>query len=123
MIGTQGLCDIDAISPALTKQIVNNCNLHVAMRVNEGTEAEALAKTIGTYEDIDLTIQTKEMAESEMGTSRQVERFKAHPNIIKELRTGEAIISQRAKEGLVNKVYISIHLSQRSQKEVILWEL
>lgn len=55
------------------------------MRVNEGDEAEALAKTIGTYEDIELTIQTKERSESEMGTSRQVERFKAHPNSIKEL--------------------------------------
>ncbi|MGG4335940.1 type IV secretory system conjugative DNA transfer family protein [Priestia aryabhattai] len=116
VIGTQGLCDIDAISPALTKQIVNNCNLHVAMRVNEGTEAEALAKTIGTYEDIDLTIQTKEMAESEMGTSRQVERFKAHPNTIKELRTGEAIISQRAKEGLVNKVYIKYPFEPKKSK-------
>ncbi|GAA3315881.1 hypothetical protein GCM10020331_011800 [Ectobacillus funiculus] len=75
VIGTQGLCDIDAVSPALRKQIVNNCNLHVAMRVNEGDEAEALAKTIGTYEDVELTIQTKEQSESEMGTSRQVERF------------------------------------------------
>ena len=117
VIGTQGLCDIDAVSPALRKQIVNNCNLHVAMRVNEGDEAEALAKTIGTYEDVELTVQTKEQSESEMGTSRQVERFKAHPNAIKELATGEAFIARRAKRGEVHKVYIKYPFTSSSHAQ------
>ncbi|GAB6483162.1 TraM recognition domain-containing protein [Bacillus cereus] len=123
VIGTQGLCDIDAVSPALRKQIVNNCNIHVAMRVNEGDEAEALAKTIGTYEDIELTIQTKERSESEMGTSRQVERFKAHPNSIKELAQGEAFIARRTKRGEVKKVYIKypfVNPEKPKKKGVIL---
>ena len=123
VIGTQGLCDIDAVSPALRKQIVNNCNIHVAMRVNEGDEAEALAKTIGTDEDIELTIQTKERSESEMGTSRQVERFKAHPNSIKELAQGEAFIARRTKRGEVKKVYIKypfVNPEKPKKKGVIL---
>ncbi|WP_028401065.1 type IV secretory system conjugative DNA transfer family protein [Ectobacillus panaciterrae] len=117
IIGTQGLGDIDKVSPALRRQIVNNCNVHVAMRVNDGEEAETLAKTIGTYDDNELTIQTKERSESEMGTSRQVERFKAHPNAIKELATGEAFIARRAMRGEVHKVYIKSPFASPSQAQ------
>lgn len=117
VIGTQGLGDIDKVSPALRRQIVNNCNVHVAMRVNDGEEAETLAKTIGTYDDNELTIQTKERSESEMGTSRQVERFKAHPNAIKELATGEAFIARRAMRGEVHKVYIKSPFISPSQAQ------
>jgi hypothetical protein len=117
VIGTQGLADIDKVNPVLRRQIVNNCNLHVAMRVNEGDEAEILAKTIGTYEDVDLTIQTKEQSESEMGTSRQVERFKAHPNSIKDLTEGEAFIARRAMRGEVHKVYVKYPFTSSSHAQ------
>jgi DNA helicase HerA-like ATPase len=103
LISTQGLSDIDSVSETLTRQILNNTNTYLIGRVNDEADAERLAKIIGTYEDQELTQQAKQELNrryyaSEMGSTREVDRFKAHPNEIKNLQTGEIFICRKLLE-------------------------
>jgi type IV secretory pathway TraG/TraD family ATPase VirD4 len=111
LISTQGLSDIDRLDPNLTRQILNNCNTYCAGRVNDDEDAEKLAKMFGTYTDVELTIQTERRLRtrhfpSEKGTSREVERFSAHPDEIKKLTTGEMFICRKSEGGTVKRVYV-----------------
>jgi type IV secretory pathway TraG/TraD family ATPase VirD4 len=103
LISTQGLSDIDSVSETLTRQILNNTNTYLVGRVNDEADAERLAKIIGTYEDQELTQQAKQELDkryyaNEMGSAREVDRFKAHPNEIKNLQTGEIFICRKLLE-------------------------
>ncbi|MEC0373186.1 TraM recognition domain-containing protein [Paenibacillus chibensis] len=115
LISVQGLSDIDAVDPVLTRQIINNCNTYFVGRVNESEDASTLAATFGTYEDGDITKQVQKTAvklrmESEMGTVRSVQRFRAHPDEIKTLATGEVFLARKTieknGEPYVARVYV-----------------
>lgn len=115
LISVQGLSDIDAVDPILTRQIINNCNTYCIGRVNESEDASTLAATLGTYEDADLTKQVQKKIfkirfETEMGSSRSVQRFRAHPDEIKALSTGEMFLGRKSveKDGgpYVERVYV-----------------
>lgn len=115
LISVQGLSDIDAVDPVLTRQIINNCNTYFVGRVNESEDASTLAATLGTYEDGDITKQVQKTAvklrmESEMGTVRSVQRFRAHPDEIKTLATGEVFLARKTieknGEPYVARVYV-----------------
>lgn len=115
LISAQGLSDIDAVDPVLTRQIINNCNTYFIGRVNESEDAATLAATLGTYEDGDITKQVEKKGaklrmESEMGTIRSVQRFRAHPDEIKALATGEVFLARKTieknGEPYVARVYV-----------------
>lgn len=110
LISIQGLCDIDIVSEPLTKQVLNNCNTYIIMKMNEHKNAEDIAKSIGTYEDIDFTMQVersfvKRKDSASMGTAREVDRYIVHPNDIRNLSVGEAFVCKK-NEGKVEKIYI-----------------
>lgn len=116
IISTQTLADIDSIDPTLASRILSNCNTFASGRVNDSKDAERIANQFGTYTDNDITLQVEKQhnfrkVESEKGSVREVERFKAHPNEIKNLQIGEIFINRKMKEeGLgstyVRKVYV-----------------
>ena len=115
LLSVQGLSDIDAVDPVLTRQIINNCNTYMIGRVNDPADAEVLAAACGTYEDADITSQVeknvwKKRLESEMGTVRMVQRYRAHPDDIRGLGTGEVFLCRKTidQEGApyVARVYV-----------------
>ncbi|MFF3024453.1 type IV secretion system DNA-binding domain-containing protein [Gottfriedia sp. NPDC057948] len=103
IISTQTLSDIDAVDPVMTEQIISNCNILATGRVNSSKDAERIAKVFGTYSDQEITQQIQKKYphlryEAEMGTVRNVERFKANPSDIKNLQIGEIFINRKMVE-------------------------
>lgn len=103
IISTQTLSDIDAVDPVMTEQIISNCNIIATGRVNSSKDAERIAGIFGTYSDREITQQIEKKYprihfESDMGTVRDVERFKAHPSDIKNLQIGEIFINRKMVE-------------------------
>lgn len=116
IISTQTLSDIDAVDPVMTEQIINSCNTIATGRVNSPKDAERMAEIFGTYDDKEITQQIERKnrhlrLESDMGTVRDVERFRAHPNDIKGLQKGEIFLTRKmveTDEGLpyLKRVYV-----------------
>jgi type IV secretory pathway TraG/TraD family ATPase VirD4 len=103
IISTQTLSDIDAVDPIMTEQIISNCNVIATGRVNSSKDAERIAQVFGTFSDREITQQIEKKYphlryESEMGTVRDVERFKANPSEIKNLQIGEIFINRKMVE-------------------------
>ncbi|MGG1938295.1 TraM recognition domain-containing protein [Paenibacillus polymyxa] len=130
VISMQGLSDTDKVDPNLTRQIINNCNTYLFGRVNDSEDASILAATLGTYEDGDITSQVKKDPlyklnfESEMGTVRSVQRFRAHPDEIKELSKGEVFLARKLKkrddgQPYVARVYVRNGLNLEGIQEII----
>ncbi|MNW45446.1 AAA-like domain protein [compost metagenome] len=130
VISMQGLSDTDKVDPNLTRQIINNCNTYLFGRVNDSEDASILAATLGTYEDGDITSQVKKDPlyklnfESEMGTVRSVQRFRAHPDEIKELSKGEVFLARKLKkrddgQPYVARVYVRNGLDLEGIQEIV----
>jgi conjugal transfer pilus assembly protein TraD len=111
LIATQSLADIDVVDPALRRQIIENCNTVIIQRQNEADDAEALANAIGTENTYQLTFQTDANSISGytgMGSARNVKEFIVHPDEIKRLRTGEAIILRKIPEFKVQRAKVRV---------------
>jgi conjugal transfer pilus assembly protein TraD len=103
IISTQTLSDIDAVDPIMTEQIISNCNILATGRVNSSKDAERIAQVFGTYSDQEVTQQIQKKYphlsyEAEMGTVRNVERFRANPSEIKNLQIGEVFLNRKMVE-------------------------
>jgi hypothetical protein len=97
------LSDLDAVDPVMTEQIISNCNIIATGRVNSSVDAERIAQVFGTFSDKEITQQIEKKYprlryESEMGTIRDVERFRAHPSDIKNLQIGEVFMNRKMIE-------------------------
>lgn len=55
-------------------------------------DADAVAAVLGTERAVEVTRQIDAGAETGAGSVRRVERYVIHPNVIKQLETGEAIV-------------------------------
>ena len=95
ILATQSLSDLDSVDESLRKQIIESCNNYIVMRQNEPSNAEVWATTLGTRNTIDMTYQVKKSRDTRdntgLGTAKVVKEFLYHPDIIKNLKTGEAI--------------------------------
>ncbi|MEW5873445.1 MAG: helicase HerA-like domain-containing protein [Chloroflexota bacterium] len=103
VIATQSLSDIEAAAgEAVVEQIVDNCNTFIVQRQNSAKSAEMLAGIIGTRENIEITQQVeylipglKTTTSGKMGTRRQVREYLVHPDEVKRLKTGEAVVVRK----------------------------
>lgn len=103
IISTQTLSDIDVVDPIMTEQIISNCNILATGRVNSSKDAERIAQVFGTYSDQEVTQQIQKKYphlsyEADMGTVRNVERFRANPSDIKNLQIGEVFLNRKMVE-------------------------
>ena len=110
IISTQTLSDIDAVDPIMTEQIISNCNVIATGRVNSSKDAERIAQVFGTFSDREVTQQIQKKYphtryEAEMGTVRDVERFKANPSEIKNLQIGEIFLNRKMVEEAESDTY------------------
>jgi len=105
VMATQSLADLDRIDSTLRRQVVANVNTVIIQRQNDAQDAEVLAATIGTQDTILVTQQLKNDIETELGSAREVKEFLVHPDSIKRLKTGEAIILRKYPEFRVHHVW------------------
>ncbi|QHV47715.1 type IV secretion system DNA-binding domain-containing protein (plasmid) [Bacillus cereus] len=104
LLAFQSLADIEIVSEHLRKQIMQNCNTLIVQAQNDPSDAEELAKAIGTADSLDFTYQV-DMAQgvTGLGSMRNVKNFVFHPDEIKALQTGEALVKIKQGDKLVRK--------------------
>lgn len=95
LIATQSLADLDVIDNALKSQIIQNCNTLIVQRQNDSKDAETLAQIIGTEESWAITHQVDNKKSTGLGSIRFVKEFIIHPDKIKRLEVGQAVIVRK----------------------------
>ncbi|OEJ20928.1 TraM recognition domain-containing protein [Streptomyces subrutilus] len=96
---TQDLADLQDVSDAFLAAVLTNTNVLILHRTK--ASAEQVSELLGTYEGWEETLQVQEdigvlgstTAGSGVGSLRQVDRFKVHPNQLRQLGVGEAIVA------------------------------
>ncbi|WP_371375240.1 type IV secretory system conjugative DNA transfer family protein [Sporomusa aerivorans] len=95
LISTQSLADLDVVDNALKSQIIQNCNTLIVQRQNDAKDAEELSKIIGTEDSFSLTQQIGSNNSTGLGSVRFVKEFIIHPDKIKRLEVGQAVIVRK----------------------------
>lgn len=109
LLSFQSLADIDRLDKGkeIRRQIVQNCNTLIVQRQNDPADAEEIANILGTVSRYKLTHQVSVEGETGMGSARQVKQYRYHPDAIKNLRVGEAIIKYHTpRERRVEKIMV-----------------
>lgn len=100
IIGTQSITTVKLKSPE-TKRVADEliacCNTYIVQTVNHSEDAELLAQVLGTRKSLEITAQidSKAGGNTGLGSVKQVHEFKIHPQDLKDLRTGEAIVYRK----------------------------
>jgi hypothetical protein len=95
LIAAQSLADLDACDPALKNQVLQNCNTLIIQRQNTSDDAEELAKIIGTEETWMMTHYVDSNGETGAGSLMFVKELMIHPDKIKRLHIGQAVIARK----------------------------
>jgi hypothetical protein len=77
---------------ALAKDIETNRGLIIIHQQNSAQDAENLAKGIGTVKSKQITAQIGETGSTGVGSMRETREFIIHPDDIKQLKQGSAVI-------------------------------
>ncbi len=89
----QTLSDLKRISPEFAGQIQGNCNIRVIFRQDEPDDAETWSRFLGTKSILKRTFQTNQGSRTGSASNREVQEFIIHPDQIKTLKTGQAVLS------------------------------
>jgi DNA helicase HerA-like ATPase len=111
LLAFQSLADIDRLERGkeIRRQIIQNCNTLIVQRQNDPSDAEELANIIGTEETYQLTHQISDTGTTGLGSARNVKRYKHHPDEIKNLLVGQAIVKHHTNKGVkVDKIQIRV---------------
>ncbi|MHB8658664.1 MAG: type IV secretory system conjugative DNA transfer family protein [Solirubrobacteraceae bacterium] len=96
LLATQELADLDRAAPGARDQVLGNTGLKLAHRQDVPSSAQTIAQIAGTLQAWERTYAIGGASpwpvRGARGTRRQVEQFVVHPNQIKTLRTGEAVL-------------------------------
>jgi conjugal transfer pilus assembly protein TraD len=96
VLATQELADMERAARGLRDQLLGNAAVKIIHRQDVPDSALTAAQLVGTHQVWERTIQTGTgllgRYDTRRSTRRQVERFAIHPNQIKRLTTGEAIL-------------------------------
>lgn len=106
LISTQSLADLDVVDNALKKQIIQNCNTVIIQRQNDPEDAEALASLVGTEETYTTTRQEDTLGSTGRGTEKRTKEFILHPDEIKRLQVGEAVVVRKIPTFRTNQLKI-----------------
>jgi hypothetical protein len=104
-LATQELVDMDVAGPGFRDQVLGNTALKMAFRQDVPDSAELWAAMAGTQAGWVETIQTGHRSAGPLaaatgqatgtGSLRQVEQFRRHPNVIKELPQGRCLLIRK----------------------------
>ena len=94
MLATQELADLDRAAPGLRDQVLGNTAVKIAHRQDVPSSAQTIAQMAGTVKVWEETQQLGGVlgGATGRGSRRLGEQFAVHPNEIKSLRTGEAVV-------------------------------
>lgn len=94
VLSTQTLSDLTAAKDeAFTHQIVSNCNNYITHRLNSAEDADQMANIISTREAAAYTLRFGEETQQQgAGSIRHTREYIIHPDDIKKLTLGEAIL-------------------------------
>jgi len=96
VLATQELADLDRAAVGLRDQVLGNTAVKVAHRQDVPSSAQMIAQMAGTQKAWEETLQLRggllAAYAGGRGTRRQVEQFVVHPNAIKTLASGEAVL-------------------------------
>ncbi len=109
MLSTQELADLDRAAPGLRDQVLGNTAIKIAHRQDVPSSAQTIAQMAGTQKAWERTFQVGVplFMQSGRGTRRLVEQFVIHPNEIKGLQTGEAVMISKLPSATAQKVRVS----------------
>lgn len=97
MLSTQSFSDLKNETMDIVTQVIQNTNTKIILRQNDADSAELVAKLAGT-QTVDFYTSQYEtnmiwgQRFTGMGTVKEEEEFVIHPNIIKKMRTGKAVV-------------------------------
>jgi type IV secretory pathway TraG/TraD family ATPase VirD4 len=94
LLATQELADLDRAAPSLRDQVLGNTAVKLAHRQDVPASAQTIAQMAGTQRVWDQTERIGLLGDRHAGrgTRRQVEQFVVHPNEVKSLPTGRAVL-------------------------------
>ncbi len=111
VLATQELADLDRAAPGLRDQVLGNTAVKIAHRQDVPGSARTIAELAGTIECFEETRQLGGNLlgsyETGRGSRRPVERFLVHPNEIKRLRTGDAVVITKLPRARVQTLHVS----------------
>lgn len=93
-IATQSYSDMEMIggSATLMKQLMESFSTWFVQRQLDAENAEKLASIFGTFLSEKKTVMTESGTESDKGSLREAHEFICHPENIKSIHTGQAIL-------------------------------
>ena len=99
LVATQELADLERAAPGLKDQVLGVTAVKIAHRQEVPASAQTIAQMAGTERVWDVTRQLGgwPLGGGSRGTRRQVEEFIVHPNEIKSLQTGEAVVISKIR--------------------------
>jgi conjugal transfer pilus assembly protein TraD len=98
LVATQELADLDRAAPGLRDQVLGVTAVKIAHRQEVPSSAQTVAQITGTEKVWQVTRQIGgRFPGGSRGTRREVEQFVVHPNEIKGLRTGEAVVISKIR--------------------------
>lgn len=114
----QSTSDIEKVNPHLCQQIMENSANWFVMNQSMSDAAEMLSASIGTLASSKQTVRVENGQKQDLGSQRDVEERIAHPNIIKELSTGQAVFFRKAPKqvDLLNVKYIAPEILKQNLK-------
>ncbi len=101
LLSTQEMADLERLAKGFRDQVLGNTAVLIAHRQNVPDSAELIARMIGTNTVWQHTYQTDTIhhiigrtkeERTGLGTTKEVEEFRIHPNVIKDLATGQAVL-------------------------------
>lgn len=110
LLSTQSLADLRAASPGLLAQVVGNSAVKIVHTVPDPDDAEYLARVAGTESGFEATSQVitgwtplgpRRAGASGVASLRDVESYLVHPNTLKSLPTGVAVVIARSPSGAI----------------------
>jgi type IV secretory pathway TraG/TraD family ATPase VirD4 len=121
VLSTQELADLSRVDPAFAEQVLGNTNLKLIHRQDVPESAERLAGVAGTRSSFEETLQTERSPfvslggkplgghrgrNTGLGSIRQVEHYVVHPNVLKQLEQGSAVLIRKHPRASVTRVRV-----------------
>ena len=93
-IAHQSMGDLDAIDDSFMRQVLENTNTKIVLKVNDPETAQLFADSIGTAKTVETTSQVRIEGEEPtniMGSLKVAHEYLVHPSEFKNLDPGQAI--------------------------------
>jgi conjugal transfer pilus assembly protein TraD len=117
LLATQELADLDRAGRGFRDQVLGLTAVKIAHRQDVPASAQLIAQMAGTEQAWEVTRQIRAPLSARpgasLGTRREVERFIVHPNEIKTLATGHAVMLTKIPRAQVTRVGIAEPTTRR----------